>query len=48
MTKFENRCVLKKLSYITDTYLQYNAQMEKTGQNIHVSSTLRIGHIPTK
>ena len=38
ITTFENIFVLK-ISYSTETYLRYNVQKEKTGQNIHVSST---------
>ena len=39
---------IENLCYITDTNLKYNVQRGGESQNIHVSSTSRIGPIPKK
>ena len=39
---------IKILCHSNEIYLRYKVRREKTGQNIDVSSTSRIGPIPTK
>ena len=43
---WKHMCI-KSLCYITETYLRYYVQRGNTGRNLHMSSTSRIGPIPT-